>query len=553
MNFFDALWPPGSVASGLATLSLAVTFGMALGAIRVRGVRLGISGVLFTALLFGQFGQTPSEQVLSFLGDFSLIVFVYTIGLQVGPSFVDSLKAEGLRLNLLSVAVLVLGAAMTEAVVALCHYSRGASPGLYAGAFTTTPGLGAAQEALRHLVGSGGDQFAGLAYAVTYPFGMIGPVFAVAIFRRMFKVDIAAERDALGAAMLARRPQWAFVDIEITNKDFEGTPLKELNLARRHNIFFSRVLHNGVSAVPFAETQLHVGDIFRAIGLKPHLDDLVILLGHKSETDLSAVSDALARADLLVTSVGVTGKSLRELNLVKTHGVALTRVTRAGVNLLPTANLTLHFGDLITAVGPPAGLKAVEQELGNCPEVLNHSHVGPIFLGIVLGVLVGSIPLAIPGLKGSIKLGLASGPMLVAIGLSRLGNVGSVVWYMPSNANQLFRDFGLAVFLACVGLQQGDHFVQKLFSGPGGLELVVWGVVITMVPLLLVGIFARRYFKMNFITLAGWAAGAMTSSPALLYADEITQSEACAQAYAAVAPLALIVPIICCQILATLG
>ena len=190
--------------------------------------------------------------------------------------------------------------------------------------------------------------------------------------------------------------------------------------------------------------------------------------------------------------------------------------------------------------------------MGNCPDALNHSHVGPIFLGIVLGVLVGSIPLAIPGLKGSIKLGLASGPMLVAIGLSRLGNVGSVVWYMPATANQLFRDFGLAVFLACVGLQQGDHFAQKLFSGPG-LELVVWGAYITMAPIVIVGMIARRAFKMNFITLAGWAAGAMTSSPALLYADEITHSEACAQAYAAVAPLAMIVPILCCQILATIG
>jgi putative transport protein len=224
---------------------------------------------------------------------------------------------------------------------------------------------------------------------------------------------------------------------------------------------------------------------------------------------------------------------------------------RAGVELVPNGGMSLHFGDVVTAVGPKAALKIVDEELGNSPEALNRAQLIPIFLGMGLGVVVGSIPIPVPGIQGGIQLGLAAGPMLVAIALSRLGSIGSVVWHMPASANQLFRDFGLAVFLACVGLQQGDHFTQKLFTGDG-LSLLIWGAVITMLPVLVVGIAARRVFKMNFLTLSGWVAGAMTSSPALMYASDITGSDAPALAYAGVAPLAMIVPILCCQALAAL-
>lgn len=557
MSILDRLWLGGSVSAGLATLSLAVTLGLMLGAIRVRGVKLGISGVLFAALCFGQFGLTPDSGVLSFLRDFSLILFVYAIGLQVGPGFVQSLKAEGLRLNLLSIAVLVLGALMTYVVVVVAHLHRDAASGLYAGAFTTTPGLAAGQEVLSHSFSRGAPEavdavrLAGLAYAVTYPFGMVGPVFAIVLFRRLFRVNLATELNAYRATTQQQRMPPAIKDIQITNGEITGMAIKDLAFVRHHNIIFTRLLRDDVMTVPTAETQLACGDIIRAVGPEDLMDELVGHLGKLSAVDLSNVASDIRRLDLVVTRTAVLRKTLRELNLIHRTGVTITRVIRTGVELAPSATLSLQFGDSVTAVGPASGLAAVERELGNSPDLLNRSQLFPIFLGIVLGIVVGNIPIAIPGMNGGIKLGLAAGPMLVAIALSRLGNVGSIVWYMPAAANQLFRDFGLAVFLACVGLQQGDHFVQKLLSG-GGLLLLIWGAVITMVPLLIVGWIGRRMMKMNFVTLAGWAAGAMTSSPALLFAGEITQSDAPAVAYAAVAPLAMIVPILCCQALAAL-
>jgi putative transport protein len=460
-----------------------------------------------------------------------------------------------LRLNLLSIAVLVLGAAMTAAVVILTHLDRSGSSGLYAGAFTTTPGLAAGQQVLKHSFDGAAAKAAvasaGLAYAVTYPFGVIGPVFAIALLRRMFKIDLQEEKQNLQAANEVRRPPVTYRDIEITKPELNGLTLAQLELPRKHNVIFSRMMHNHVITVPTARTIVSVGDIVRAIGPTPILEELIRQIGQVSETDLGTASSDISRADLVVTRTQVLRKTLRELDLIKRTGVTLTRVTRAGVDLLPAANLALHFGDNVTVVGPPAGLKAAEAELGNCPDVLNRPQLVPIFLGIVLGVVAGSISLKIPGIKGGLALGLAAGPLLVAIALSRLGNIGSVAWYMPAAANQLLRDFGLAVFLACIGLQQGNGFVQKLLSGRG-VSLIVWGAVITMVPVVLIGMVARKFYKMNFLTLSGWVAGAMTSSPALLYASETTKSDAPALAYAAVAPFAFIVPIFCCQFLASL-
>jgi putative transport protein len=555
MQILERLWPPGSVAAGLAVLSLAVTLGLLLGAIQFRGMKLGVAGVLFSSLLLGQLGQAPRPDVLSFLRDFSLILFVYTIGLQVGPGFVDSLKAEGLRLNLLAIVVLIVGGAMTAAAAMIVRIDRGGATGLYSGAFTTTAGLAAGQEAVKNLLQPDLDaqaaaaRRAGLVYAVTYPFGVMGPVLTIALLRRLFRVDVAQERAALHAAKNRHSPP-DFLDIEITNAELALAPLKDWTFARQRNIVFSRHLRDGVVNVPTADMRIAVGDIIRAVGNKPMLEEFCRRYGKPSKIDLAAFS-AIGRVDLLVTHTEILGHTLHELDLIKRHGVTITRVTRVGLDLPPSARLSLHFGDSVTAVGPTEGLKALELELGNSPEVLNRPHLIPIFVGIVLGILVGSIPVAVPGLKGGIRLGLAAGPMLVAIVLARAGKIGNMICYMPPAANQLFRDFGLAVFLACVGLQQGGSFVQNLFSRDG-LTWLWLGAAITMAPVLLVAIAARWVLKVNFLTLSGWVAGAMTSTPALLFAGDLTQSDEPALAYAAVAPLAMIVPIFCCQALAAI-
>jgi putative transport protein len=539
-----------SVPRGLATLSLAVVLGLALGAIRVRGIRLGVSGVLFSALLFGQIGLTVDARVLGFLRDFALIIFIYSVGLQVGPSFLASLRAEGLRLNLLSIAAIVLGAVFTGVVVTLFHLSHELSSGLYSGAYTTTPGLAAGQEALKHALASPDRAVAaaGLAYTVTYPLGVLGPSLAIVVLRRLFRVRIEEEAAQLKAARQGSRPQLQTIEFEVTEPAHAGKALREHPLIKSHDVIFSRLWRDKAATVPSGDTEVRVGDIYRVFGPHHHVTKVVAEMGRPAQFDFDRATGDIRRQEILVTRTRVLRRTLRELDLPRRAGVTITRITRAGVDLLADASLRLQFGDLVTFVGPAAGLKVVERELGNCPETLNRPQLVPIFLGVVLGVFVGTIPLRVPGLGTTLRLGLAGGPMLVALILSQLGNIGSVVWYMPVAANQLFRDFGLAVFLACVGLQAGDQFVERVRQG-GAVALVVFGLAISILPVLVVGAFARWRWKMNFVTLSGWVAGAMTSSPALLFASDMTHSEEPAIAYAAVAPLGMLTPIICAQLL----
>jgi putative transport protein len=564
MRLMSFLQLQDPISIGLAVLALSVTLGLSLGAIRFRGMRLGISGVLFSALLFGQIGLTVDPHILQFLRDFALIIFIYALGLQVGPAFVTSLRAEGLRLNGLSVAVLVLGAMMTGATVRLSQHfphllrtmPQESAPGLYAGAFTTTPGLAAGQEALRHKGKSTEEDdkamaTASLAYSVTYPFGVVGPILVIVFLRRLFRVNLADERRELLAAEEVRRPPIESADVEVTLAEYVGTALRDHPVLRKYGIVLSRLLRDQTMMVPTADTLVQMGDVYRAVGPRTGLSEFVSAMGHPAKADLRLANGDVQRMDMVVTRTQVLRRTLQDLDLTRRHGVTIARITRAGVDLAPRATQRLAFADNIIAVGPEAGLKQVADELGNCPDILNRPQLVPIFLGIVMGVLVGSIPFTIPGLHTTLRIGLAGGPLLAAIALSQLGNLGSVVWYMPPATNSMFRDFGLAVFLACVGLESGDHLWQRVTSPEGaGLSFVLWGAMVTILPCLIVGIIARIVYKMNFFTLAGWVSGAMTSTTGLAFANELAESDAPAVAYAAIAPLATLVPIICAQLLA---
>lgn len=539
-----------SVTQGLAILSLAVAFGLALGAIRIRGIKLGIAGVLFSSLVFGQLGFTVDPRVLYFLRDFALILFVYALGLQVGPGFITSLRNEGLRLNVLSLLVIVLGALLAAIVVHIANIPPAATSGLYAGAYTTTPGLAAGQEALAHAPGAPPDAAtrAGLAYTVTYPFGVIGPILVIVALRRIFRIRVPDEVAALAAAERIRRPPIEAMDFQVTQPAHAGLKLRDHPLLRGNGIVLSRLIRNNMVTVPTGDTEVHLGDIYRAVGPRTNVARIVQAMGEVAQPELLHTTGDVRRMDLLVTRTQVLRHTLRDLDLIRRTGVTIARVSRAGIDLVPKASLRLQFGDSVVVVGPESGLKVVEAELGNSPDTLNRPQLVPIFLGIVLGVLVGSVPLVIPGLHTKLRIGLAGGPLLAAIALSQLGSIGSVVWYMPIAASSLFRDFGLAVFLACVGLQSGTGFLQNLVHS-GGIELVFWGAAITVLPVLLVGVLARLALKMNFVTLSGWVAGALTSTPAMVFANELAGSDAPAMVYAAVAPLGLLVPIICAQLL----
>jgi putative transport protein len=535
------------VAADLAVLALAVAVGLALGGIRLRSLKLGLSGVLFSSLLFGQVGFSIDAKVLEFLRDFALVVFMYAIGLQVGPGFGASLRADGLRLNAMSLCVIVLGALMTAGLVRLVPHSM--APGLYAGAFSTTAGLAAAQEALRDRLGEGAAARTGLAYSIAYPVGIVGPMIVILMLRLVFRVRLDRERSALADAEEAHRRQIETVDIEVTAAKYAGRRIADHPLLRGGDVVFTRVLHEEVVTVPTGDTLLQVGDVYRAIGPRERLAELVAALGRRSGADFSKAHGDVQRMDLLVTRTQVLHRSLHELDLVRRTGVTIAHVNRAGVELIPTGSLRLAFGDQVVAVGPAAGLRQAEAELGNSVQRLNQSQLIPIFLGIVLGVLVGSIPLVLPGVHGSIRIGLAGGSLIAAIALSRLGSLGSIVWHMPAAANQLFRDFGLAIFLACVGIQAGDHFVQRAVQN-SGVALLAWGALISIIPVFAVACFARLALRMNFVSLTGWVAGAMGSSTTLLFAQEMTSSNAPAVSYATVLPLAELMPIICVQFLA---
>jgi putative transport protein len=554
VGFIHKLFP-NPVTGGLATLSIAVAIGIALGNLRFKGARLGTAAVLFSALLFGQMGWTIEPAVLEYFRDFGLVLFVYALGLQMGPGFFSSLRAEGLKLNILAIAVVVLGAVTTGAIIHFAHLPRELAAGLFTGGFATTPALAAGEESLRAMMTSAGTSGIkealarnDLAYSVAYPFGLTGPILLVVLFRWLFHVQMDHERQALAVAEHERRPQQAMTDIEITNPACAGAPLRDNPLLQSRGVLLARLLRNQVQSVPNADTVFQVGDVVRAVGPQAALVGLVEALGKVSTMNLSESTGAVHRMELVVTQGTILGKTLRELNLTNRYGVTVARVQRAGVDLPARASLSFHFGDTVIVVGPEQGIKAVEQELGNSNDALNHTQLIPIFLGIWLGVIVGSLPIAIPGMHSSLRIGLAGGPMLVAIALSRLGNIGSVVWYMPPAANQILRDFGMAVFLACVGFQSGDHFLEKLIY-EHGIPLVAWGMVVTIVPMLLVGLFARIVMKLNFLTLSGLISGAMTSSPTLFFANEATGSQAPAVAYAAVYPLSMLVPVFCSQFL----
>ncbi len=551
---------PDTVTGGLAWLSLAVVFGIALGNVRIFGVKLGIAAVLFSALVFGQLGLSIDRGVLDYFSSFALVLFVYALGLQLGPGFVASLRADGLRLNLLATAVVVLGAVLTAGVVRVAHLPPAMAAGLYSGAFNVTPALAAGEEAIRNTAAARGVEVTAavartnLAYSASAPFGLVAPILTIVIFRALFKVNPGHELQHLRESERHRRPARAIVDVEVLNPAVAGLTLRDPRFYQRDGVRLGRRLRGGEQVVPTAATDLAVGDVFRAVGPPAAVDRLVALLGRVATINLADLgtpeAGAVHRRELVVTHKGVLGRSLRELDLLNRYGVGLTQVRRAGVELPVGGATALHFGDNVLAIGPDAGLTAVEARLGNSPDALNQTQLIPIFLGICLGVVAGGIPILIPGLHTSVKIGLAGGPMLVAILLSRLGNIGSVVWYMPQAANQILRDFGIAVFLACVGFQSGDHFLQNLVHG-GGLPIVGWGVLVSLVPMLLVGTFARLVLKMDFITLCGLTSGAMTNSPTLLFANELTGSAAPAVAYAAVYPLSMLVPVFASQLLVT--
>jgi putative transport protein len=549
MDWLFQLLTQDSVARTVILLGVAGAAGTALGRFRVFGVSLGVAGVLFAGLLLGYLKFAIDSHVLEFVREFGLIIFVYTLGLQIGPGFFGSLRARGLTLNAFAAAIVLLGGGLTAAWIVSGRLALPAAVGLLSGATTNTPSLAAAQQAFKQL-GAVDDTavIQGLAYAVAYPFGIIGIILTMILVRVLFRINVKAEVAAAEQAQQPAQPKPATRNFEVRNANLVGRALGRVPGLANSGAVVSRFSRGGVVEVARPDTLLQLGDILHAVGPEESLDELRVVVGAEAGVDLKVVPGAVTNRRLIVTHSAVFGKELAEVEIFSQHNVVVTRVTRGGIEFTPKAGLRLQFGDVLMVVGERAQIDLVAAAVGNSNKALNSPQPIPFFLGIALGVIVGSFPLVLPGLPAAVKLGLAGGPLVVAILLSRVANTGPLVWYLPTNANLMLREVGITLFLAAVGLKSGDKFVEVLMGG-NGLHWFLCGAVVTIVPLLTVGLLARAWKKLNYTELCGLLAGSMTDPPALAFAQQTTGSDAPAVAYATVYPLVMLLRVFSAQLI----
>jgi len=548
MDWLVQLITQESVARTVILIGIAGAAGAALGKIRVFGISMGIAGVLFAGLFLGHLKLTLDAHVLEFIREFGLILFVYTLGLQIGPGFFASLRRRGVVLNVFSGSIVILGAVIAAVWIKLGFTSVEAGVGLFSGATTNTPSLAAGQQALKQL-GASPDAAAiqGLAYAVAYPFGIIGIILTMLLVRTLFRVDVKKEVAAAEESNKPTQPLPSTRNFEIRNPNLVGQRLGRVPGLATMGVVISRFSRGGRVEVAHPDTELRLGDILHAVGPAEGLDQLRIVVGAEVSLDLKAMPGPVVNRRLIVTKSNVLGRSVDEINVFAQRQVVVTRVTRHGMQFTSTPGLKLQFGDVLMAVGEAPQIEEVAKVVGNSAKALDAPQPIPLFLGIALGVIVGSIPFVIPGMPAAVKLGLAGGPLVVAILLSRLANTGPLVWYMPINANHMLREVGITMFLAAVGLKSGEKFVDVLMGGDG-LRWFLFGAAITIVPLVLVGLVARVWKKLNFAELCGMLAGSMTDPPALAFAQQVTESDAPAMAYATVYPLTMLLRVFAAQL-----
>jgi putative transport protein len=552
MSGFHALSTTQPVAYAVLVLSLIAVAGLALGSLKVRGIGLGTAGVLFAGIAFGHFGFEIDHTILEFVREFGLILFVFTIGLQLGPGFFASLRQEGLRLNLLAAAIVVGGALTAVGAGWLLKIDGAALLGIFSGATTNTPSLGAAQQTMTTLGTIAAERAAlpALAYAVSYPVGIVGIIGTLLMLRFIFRIDAEREAEQFFAERQRGSQPLKRMNLLVENANLDGLPIAEVPSLRETGVTISRIRRRGEKIVQAAagETVLHVGDTILVVGTRDNMHRFQLVVGREAEADLMKAPGEVTFRRVVVTHAGVLGKSIGELGLDHLYGVAVTRLTRAGLEMTAVADLRLQFGDRLQVVGDEESLGKVAVVLGNSVKALDETHFIPIFLGIALGVLAGLTPFRIPGLPVPVRLGIAGGPLVLAILLGRLGRIGRLVWHMPANANLAFRELGITLFLACVGLKAGVHFFAMVFSA-SGLVWLLAALLVTTVPLLVVGLLARGLLQLNYMTICGLIAGSMTDPPALAFAGAISKSDAPAVAYATVYPLSMLLRITAAQAL----
>lgn len=553
MDWLRALFTDtNAVAHIILVYALVVALGTLLGRIKVAGISLGVTFVLFVGLAAGHFGLTVPEPVLFFIRDFGLTLFIFFVGLQVGPSFFSSFKSGGLVLNLLTVMIVLLGIVVTVALWFLLKdwVSLPQMLGVHYGAVTNTPGLGATQEAL-DLLHYEGENIA-VAYACAYPLGVVGAIFSAVLLRKIFSIDLAEEDKHWETEEKEHNREPIFFHVEVTNPAVAGKTLGAIREFTGRSFICSRILSKGELSSPTAETVVQEGDVLRIVAApEDRLPVTAFFGGEKQGVDLATEKSPLATRTILITREKFNGMTLKALALNQMDGVNITRVFRAGMTLFPYSNLHLQVGDQVYCVGPEPALQRLETLLGNKMKKLYHPNIFTIFVGLAFGIVLGSIPIAVPGMPAPLKLGLAGGPLIVAILLGRFGNFARLVTYTTQSASLMMREIGISLFLASVGLAAGESFVAAITQG-NGLLYVLLGLFVTLIPLIVVGVVARKVYRINYHSIVGLMAGATTDPPALAYAATLSEKNSSSVAYSTVYPLAMFLRILTGQLLLVL-
>lgn len=548
MDWLNSLFFGTGVPHSIFILTLAIAGGISLSHhLKFKGITLGITWILFCAIAMAHFGMHLDPMVETFAKDFGLILFVYSIGLQVGPSFFSSFGKGGIKLNILALSIVLLGCITTYVISLLSGVDIATMTGVLFGAVTNTPGLGAAQQAFTDIMGVSNPNIAS-GYAMAYPLGVVGIIAVILAMRWFFRIKLDKEEARVVAESEVQK-EVQYMDVLLTNPQVEGAHIRDLSQLVHMNLIVSRLVRpDGEDELPDVETVLHVGDRIRVVVDKEN-EKSVLLLGMETSlpTDHKAHAHLVSR-HVIVTKNELNGKRIGDLNVRATYHVSITRIRRAGIELLATRDLYLQLGDRITVVGEERAVDKVESLFGNSTKRLDIPNLASIFLGIALGVLAGVVPIMLPGLAQPFKLGIAGGSLIIAILMSCFGPKMHIITYTTSSANLMIREIGIAMFLAAVGFGAGKTFIPTLLDG--GYVWIGYGVIITLLPLLLVGVVARLWLKLDYFTLMGLLAGSTTNPPALAYATTVSSAnDRAAVAYSTVYPLTMFLRVLTGQLM----
>ena len=549
IGFLERIKEISPHAEPILVISLTAILGLLLGSIRIRGMKLGVAGMLFSGLLLGHFGFSLDPQLMAFLKEFGLVLFVFTVGLQLGPGFFNSLKSDGLKLNSLAVMVVLAGAVIAFGTGHFLNWDIGVTAGILSGATTNTPSLGAAQQAMATVAdGARQSNLAAMAYAVAYPFGVLGIILSMVILRVIFRIVPKTELTLLQQKMAEGVSEVQRATFIVENPNLAGEPIKNIPGLGDEGVVVSRIRRKSETQTQGADrdTVMGLGDLVLVVGSPEQLHRVELGVGRRVDEDLRKAPGPLLSKRVIVTHKNMVGKTIADTQIRQRFGVTVTRVSRQDMILTAMPNMRLQFGDMLNLVGEEAAIDLAAKALGNSVRQLNETSFASVFVGIALGILLGLYPWTLPGVPVPLRLGLAGGPLIVAILMGRLGKIGPLVIHMPINANTAFRELGIIFFLACVGLGAGEKFVETAFSATG-LQWMALGAAVTTVPLLIVGIIGRKWMKMNYLTLVGVLAGSMTDPPALAFANKLAHSDHPALAYANVYPLTMLLRILVAQ------